>query len=80
MHETLAARVAKVGEAYKYHSETDELHAKLRALGFAEIEDLGPRQIAERYFPIGESTLPASTETLTHRKRIMYLLFKSQIF
>jgi len=50
MHETLAARVAKVGEAYKYHSETDELHAKLRALMFAEIEDLGPRQIAEHTF------------------------------
>lgn len=58
MHETLAARVAKLGEAYKCYFETDELHAKLRALGFTEIEDLGPRQIAERYFPITQSTLP----------------------
>ena len=32
--------------------------AKLRALGFAEIEDIGPCQNAERYFPIAAGTLP----------------------
>jgi methyltransferase (TIGR00027 family) len=51
MHEPRAAHVAKLGEAWKYYSETDDLHEKLAALGFSQIEDLRPRQIAGRYFP-----------------------------
>src|SRR5208283_862487 len=46
----LAARVASVGEAFRSHFETDALHAKLMALGFREVEDLGPALIRERYF------------------------------
>jgi hypothetical protein len=38
--------------------EADELHAKLMALGFSEIEDLGPPRIAARYFPHRAMTLP----------------------
>jgi methyltransferase (TIGR00027 family) len=49
-HETIAARVASLGEALKCSFETEALQAKLRALGFREIEDLGPAQIRERYF------------------------------
>jgi len=49
-HEMLASRVASVGEAFRSHFETDALHAKLLALGFREIEDLGPVLIRERYF------------------------------
>lgn len=41
-HEALAARVAAAGEAIKSYLETDELHAKLVALGFSEVEDLRP--------------------------------------
>jgi methyltransferase (TIGR00027 family) len=48
--EALAARVASVGEAFRSDFETDALHAKLEALGFREIEDLGPAAIVERYF------------------------------
>ena len=48
--EKLAARVASVGESLKSHFHTDALHAKLLALGFRELEDLGPAQIQERYF------------------------------
>ena len=51
LREKLAARVASVGEALRSHFETDVLHAKLMALGFRELEDLGPAQIQERYFP-----------------------------
>ncbi len=47
---TLAARVASVGETFKSQFETDPLHAKLVALGFLEVEDLGPALIRERYF------------------------------
>jgi len=50
-HEELAARVATLGEAFKSAFESDDLHARLRGLGFGEIEDLGPREIAARYFP-----------------------------
>ena len=49
-HATLAARVASLGEPFKCALETDMLHAKLSALGFHEVEDLGPRLIRERYF------------------------------
>jgi hypothetical protein len=48
--EALAARVASLGETFKSHFETDVLHARLTALGFGEIEDLGPALIRERYF------------------------------
>ena len=49
-HDLLAARVASVGEAFRSHFDTDVLHAKLTALGFREIEDLGPASIRARYF------------------------------
>jgi methyltransferase (TIGR00027 family) len=50
-HEERAARVAELGEAWLSFFEADALHAKLRNLGFSEIEDLGPPQIAAQYFP-----------------------------
>ena len=50
LHEALSARVASLGEAFKCHFETEVLHPKLTALGFREIEDLGPALIRERYF------------------------------
>jgi O-methyltransferase involved in polyketide biosynthesis len=50
-HEERARRVAELGEAWVTYFEAEELHVKLVALGFAEIEDLGPAQIVSRYFP-----------------------------
>jgi hypothetical protein len=50
-HERLSQRVAAAGEAFRSYFETPVLHEKLRALGFGEIEDLGPNQIAARDFP-----------------------------
>ena len=50
-HERLSQRVAAAGEAFQSYFETPVLHEKLRALGFGEIEDLGPNQIAARFFP-----------------------------
>jgi methyltransferase (TIGR00027 family) len=49
--EAFASRVASIGEALKCDFETRALHARLRALGFSEIEDLGPASVRERYFP-----------------------------
>jgi methyltransferase (TIGR00027 family) len=55
-HASLAARVAGVGEAFRSHFETDALHARLTALGFREIEDLGRSLIRERYFGMAGGT------------------------
>lgn len=57
-HAALAARVAAVGESFKTYFATDRLRAKLTALGFREIEDLSPAQIAARYFPDQVSAPP----------------------
>jgi methyltransferase (TIGR00027 family) len=56
-HEALAARVAALGETLQCRFDTEELHARLAKLGFRDIEDLGPGQIAERFFP---SRVPSS--------------------
>jgi methyltransferase (TIGR00027 family) len=57
-HQRRAARVAELDEPWVSYFEADKLRAKLLALGFAEVEDLGPRQIAARYFPHRVITLP----------------------
>jgi methyltransferase (TIGR00027 family) len=59
-HEELAARVAAAGEAFRCYLETPTLAARLGGLGFREIEDLGPAEIAARYFP-GRATPAART-------------------
>jgi methyltransferase (TIGR00027 family) len=51
-HEALAARVASLGEPFQSYFETDPLIARMNTLGFREIEDLGPAEIAARYFGI----------------------------
>ena len=50
-HEALAARVAALGETLQCYFDSAELGARLAELGFRDIEDLGPGQIAERFFP-----------------------------
>jgi methyltransferase (TIGR00027 family) len=50
-HEALAARVAALGEGFRCFLETEPLCSRLRTLGFRTIDDLGPRQIAARFFP-----------------------------
>jgi methyltransferase (TIGR00027 family) len=50
-HKALVERVAAIGEPIRSHFETEALRSRLTALGFRELEDLGPREIRERYFP-----------------------------
>lgn len=50
-HDARAARVEAVGEAWVSYFEPGPLQARLVETGFKEVEDLGPRLIAERYFP-----------------------------
>jgi methyltransferase (TIGR00027 family) len=58
-HKVMAEQVAAAGEAFQSYFETPALHEKLRALGFQEIEDLGPNEIAARFFP--ERAAPGRT-------------------
>jgi methyltransferase (TIGR00027 family) len=57
-HDQRAERVAALGEAWVNYFEAEKLHPRLRALGFDEIEDLGPPQIAARYFPNRAAPIP----------------------
>lgn len=58
--ERRAARVAELGEPFVSYFEPDGLRAKLTGLGFREIEDLGPRQIAALYYPSRAASAPES--------------------
>ena len=49
VREALQTRVAAIGEPFRSALEPETLHARLRELGYAEIEDLGPLQLAERF-------------------------------
>jgi O-methyltransferase involved in polyketide biosynthesis len=50
-HDRRAARVASLGEAWLNYLSPKPLHARLLRLGFVEVEDLGPAEIAARFFP-----------------------------
>jgi methyltransferase (TIGR00027 family) len=58
IHDKRAERVAELGEAWLTYFEAHELRTKLLGLGFTEVEDLGPPQIAARYFPNRAISLP----------------------
>ena len=50
-----AEAVAAAGEPWLTYFAPDELAGDLRGLGFTEIEDLGPAEIAARYFGVAGS-------------------------
>jgi methyltransferase (TIGR00027 family) len=50
LHDRRAARVAALGEPWQTYFQPEELARDLRALGLGEVEDLGPGDIAARYF------------------------------
>jgi methyltransferase (TIGR00027 family) len=70
MHTRRAERVAALGEAWLTYFTADELRAKLTALGFSGIEDLGPQQIAARYFPHRAAHLPNKGGHIVHATTI----------
>jgi methyltransferase (TIGR00027 family) len=49
-HLLRAARVAKLGEPWLCYFEPVALESRLAQFGFSEVEDLGPLEIARRYF------------------------------
>lgn len=50
-HDQRAARVAVLGENWLTYFEAAQLRSELLLLGFTEVEDLGPPQLAACYFP-----------------------------
>ncbi len=58
LHEARAARVAALGEPWLSYFEATSLHPRLRALGFVTVEDLGPRDLAARYWRGAASRTP----------------------
>lgn len=50
-HAKRAAHVAALGEPWLSYFEPADLKALLLETGFAEVEDLGPPELAERYWP-----------------------------
>ncbi|GIM95590.1 class I SAM-dependent methyltransferase [Paractinoplanes toevensis] len=57
--EARAERVARIGEPWLTYFEPAEIAGELTGLGFTEIEDLGPAQLAAHFF--GRSDVPADT-------------------
>jgi methyltransferase (TIGR00027 family) len=57
-HERRAARVADAGEAFRSYFDADAMRRKLMDLGFRDVDDLGPPQIAARYFPNRVASMP----------------------
>jgi methyltransferase (TIGR00027 family) len=67
-HERRAARVADAGEAFRSYFDAETMRRKLMDLGFRDVEDLGPRQIAERYFPSRWRRCPRRADTCCGRQ------------
>jgi methyltransferase (TIGR00027 family) len=59
-HDNRAARVAELGEPWIAYFEPHRLHARLMDLGFREVEDWGPQQIAAHFFPTRVASAPAA--------------------
>jgi len=57
-HDRRSTYVAALGEPWLCYFRPEQLHEKLKALGFSIIEDLGPRLIAARYFPNRALSVP----------------------
>jgi methyltransferase (TIGR00027 family) len=55
---TVNERVAALGEVVRSEFETEGLHDELRACGFRTIEDLGPAEIATRFFGAPKGARP----------------------
>jgi len=68
--EARAARVADLGEPWRTYFMPDELAAELRAKGFGELTDLGPAELAARFF--GRPDVPKDTPGghVMHARRV----------
>jgi methyltransferase (TIGR00027 family) len=65
-HLAVAAGAAAVGETFQSYFETPRLCAELAALGFGRVDDLGPEQVAVRFFPAAEHSAPGQGGHIMH--------------
>jgi methyltransferase (TIGR00027 family) len=65
-HQALAARVAARGETFRSYFDTGRLCAELSAIGFHHVDDVGPLQLATRFFPEPERSAPARGGHVMH--------------
>ena len=66
MQEHHARRVAAIGEEWRTFFEPAPLHAHLRELGFKAIHDLGPRGIAQLFYPHAAARAPERGAHVLH--------------
>ena len=66
MQEHHAKRVAAIGETWKTFFEPAQLHSHLRELGFNAIHDLGPRGIAQLFYPNAAARAPERGAHVLH--------------
>lgn len=69
-HQALAARVAAAGERFQSYLDTASLCAKMTAAGFRQIDDIGPAELARRYFPEAERSAPTRGGHVMHASTI----------
>jgi O-methyltransferase involved in polyketide biosynthesis len=69
-HDKRATGVAKLGEAFVTYFVTEKLHEKLTAMGYVSIEDLGPPQIAARFYPRSASPVSKNGGHVLHASTI----------
>jgi hypothetical protein len=65
-HQSLADRVAALGERMQTYLDTAPLCARMREVGFRHVEDIGPAEIAARFFPEAERAAPTRGGHLMH--------------
>ena len=65
-HRALAEHVAAAGETFQSYFETPRLCAELTALGFNRVDDLGPEQVAARFFPAAERSASGRGGHIVH--------------
>jgi methyltransferase (TIGR00027 family) len=70
-HQTLAARVAAVGEPWQSAFDPKVLATELKAMGFTPIEDLGPDEISARYFQNRTDGLRVAGRTHLMRAQVL---------
>jgi methyltransferase (TIGR00027 family) len=65
-HRALAERVAAAGESLQSYFDTAPLCARMSAIGFRHVDNVGPDRIAARFFPESERTAPTRGGHIMH--------------
>ena len=69
-HQALAERVAAAGEHFHSYFDTAQLSAKMSAAGFRHVRDIGPAELAARFFPQTERSAPERGVHIMHASTV----------